>query len=239
MDLNKKVAVVTGASQGIGLAFCRVLIDRGVTVFGIARNRKRLTVAENELGQAFHAIPCDVGIAAEVAEDVDSVVSKAGRIDILVNNAGIGIFGPVETLSTDDWVRLMDTNVNGVFYCTRAVVPIMKAQNERNGFGGHIVNISSVAGLVGNPSLSGYNLTKFGMRGFSDALMKELRHDGIKVSGIYPGSVATEFLEGGSEAGGWKIQPSEIADTLIHILEMPDNNLISDVVIRPLRPPRG
>ena len=238
MDLSDKVAIVTGASQGIGLAFCRALVDRGATVFGFARNRQRLADARKELGDAFHAIPCDVGDAAQIADCVDAVASEAGRIDVLINNAGIGLFGPVESLSTDDWARLMDTNVNGVFYCTRAVVPIMKAQNEQHGFGGHIVNISSVAGLVGNPTLSGYNLTKFGLRGFSDALMKELRHDGIKVSGIYPGSVATEFVPGGTDAGGWKIRPEEIADTLIHILEMPDNNLISDVVIRPLRPPR-
>jgi NAD(P)-dependent dehydrogenase (short-subunit alcohol dehydrogenase family) len=238
MDLNNKVALVTGASQGIGLAFCRSLIDRGVVVYGLARNPDRLNDVSSELGDSFHGISCDVADVDEVAKIVNAVAGDAGRIDILVNNAGIGFFGSVDTISPDDWQRMMDTNINGVFSCTRAVVPIMKSQNEESGFGGHIVNISSVAGLIGNPNLSGYNLTKFGLRGFTDALMKEVRHDGIKVSGVYPGSVATEFVDGGTADGGWKIQPYEIAETLIHILEMPDNNLISDVVIRPLRPPR-
>ena len=237
MELNHKVAIVTGASQGIGLSFCRALIARGTVVYGLARNPAKLEAVSDSLGDSFHAIQCDVSDVEHVAQVVRSIAKDAGRIDILVNNAGIGIFGPVESIPVEDWDRLMDTNVNGVFYCTRAVVPIMKTQNEEDGFGGHIINIGSVASLVGNPSLSGYNLTKFGLRGFSDALMKELRHDGIKVSGIYPGSVATDFVDGGSE-GAWKIQPDEIADTLIHILEMPDNNLISDVVIRPMRPPR-
>ena len=238
MDLDSKVAIVTGASEGIGLAFCRALIGRGATVFGFARNRERLTDAEKELGDAFHAIPCDVGDAAQVADGVEVVMSEASRIDLLVNNAGIGLFGRVESLSTEDWARLMDTNVNGVFYCTRAAVPVMKAQNQATGFGGHIVNVSSVAGLVGNPNLSAYNLTKYGLRGFSDALMKELRHDGIRVTCLYPGTVKTAFVDNRPGGDDWKLQSENIAATLIHILELPDDNLISDVVIRPLRPPR-
>ncbi len=239
MNLKNKVAIVTGASQGIGLAFCRALIEKGVAVYGLARNPEKLDTASTALGESFHGLPCDVGDVDKVTKTIQDIVAEAGRIDILVNNAGIGFFASIESMSTQDWGRLMSTNVDGVFFCTRVVVPVMKAQNKQDGFGGHIINISSVAGLIGNPSLSGYNFTKFGLRGFSDALMKELRHDGIKVSGIYPGSVATEFIQGGAEAGEWKVQPDEIADTLIHILEMPDNNLISDVVIRPLRPPRG
>ena len=239
MKLENHVAIVTGASQGIGLAFCRALVDRGAIVFGFARNLQWLAEAKSELGNDFHAISCDVGDTAQVSDCVDAVASEAGRIDVLVNNAGIGLFGPVESLSTKDWARLMDTNVNGVFYCTRAVVPVMKTQNERNGFGGHIVNVSSVAGLVGNPNLSAYNLTKFGLRGFSDSLMKELRHDGIRVTCMYPGSVKTAFVDKRPGGDDWKLQSEDIANTLIHILELPDDNLISDVVIRPLRPPRG
>ncbi len=239
MDLSGRTGLVTGASQGIGLAFCRALIDRGATVFGFARNQERLSEATANLGDGFEGIPCDVGDPDQVARGVEAVVSEAGRIDVLVNNAGIGLFGPVDSLSTEDWGRLIDTNVNGVFYCTRAVVPVMKSQNQAEGFGGHIVNVSSVAGLVGNPNLSAYNLTKYGLRGFSDALMKELRHDGIRVTCIYPGSVATTFVDDRATGQDWKLQTRDIADTLIHVLEMPDNNLISDVVMRPLRPPRG
>jgi NAD(P)-dependent dehydrogenase (short-subunit alcohol dehydrogenase family) len=235
MDLSGKTAIVTGASQGIGLAMCRALVDRGVVVHGFARATERLAQVKGELGSAFKPVACDVGDPAQVRLAVDAVAESADAIDVLVNNAGIGLFGPIESLTTDDWLRLMDTNVNGVFYCTRAVVPVMKAQNGATGFGGHIVNVASVAGLVGNAQLSAYNLTKFGLRGFSDALMKELRHDGIKVTCLYPGSVSTRFA--GGEGKRWKIQPDELASTLIHVLEQPDSNLISEVVIRPLRPP--
>ena len=136
-----------------------------------------------------------------------------------------------------DWGVQIDTNLSGVFYCTRAVVPIMKAQNEQTGFGGHIVNIASIAGIVGNPNLSAYNATKFGLRGFSEATMKELRGFGIKVSVLCPGSTETGFgRKAGSRGAAQPMQPPDIAATVIHVLEAPDNYLISEVVMRPLRP---
>lgn len=237
MVLEDRVAIVTGASQGIGLEFSKALVNRGAAVYGLARNKERLDKVRSDLGDTFHGISCDVGAEDQVQDAITSTAEEAGRIDILINNAGIGLFGAVESLDTDDWHRLFDTNVHGVFYCTRAVVPIMRSQSSGGGFGGHIVNISSVAGLVGNPSLSAYNFTKFGLRGFSEALMKEVRHDGIRVTCVYPGSVATPFFSNRDE-DEWKLDPENIAATVIHILELPDDNLISDVVIRPLRPPR-
>ena len=143
----------------------------------------------------------------------------------------------MDELPLDEWQLQMDVNLNGLHYCTRAVVPTMKQQNAANGFGGHIVNIASVAGLVGNPSLSAYNATKFALRGYSEALMKELRTDGIKVTCVYPGSVATHFADTAGRSGSPNpMRPEDIAATVVHVLEGPDNYLISEVMMRPLRP---
>ena len=128
--------------------------------------------------------------------------------------------GPIDTLPVQDWAAQINTNLTGVFHCTRLAVPIMKAQNTRHGFGGHIVNIASIAGLVGNPNLSAYNATKFGLRGFSEALLKEVRGFGIKVTSICPGSVATDFGNRASSTGApFPMQPQDIAATLVHVLE--------------------
>lgn len=235
MDLTNKIAVVTGASSGIGLAFSKYLADRGTTVYGMARGLDRLENARNEIGDAFHALQCDVREEDQVRTAFDRLIDEAGRIDVLINNAGLGVFATVDELSTEDWDRQLETNVRGVFLCTRAAVPHMKRQNEESGFGGHIVNIASIAGRMGNPRLSAYNASKFAVRGFTESMMLELRSDGIKVSGVYPGSIQTNF----SGTGGGTTHPmtvDDIASTVMHILETDENYLISEVVMRPLRP---
>ncbi len=237
MTLENKVAVVTGASRGLGRAFADALVAKGATVFGLARSTDDLEDAQDALGDAFHPVACDVRDADDVARAFQEVEDEAGRCDVLINNAGLGRFDPVEEIGDEDWNVMMDTNVTGLFFCTRAAVPMMKAQNAEAGFGGHIVNIASVAGLLGNPSLSGYNATKFAVRGFSEAIMKELREDGIKVTCLYPGSVETHFAdEAGTSGSKNPMQPESIADTVVHVLEGPDNYLISEVMMRPLRP---
>jgi len=233
MDLHGKVAVVTGASSGLGSEFAQHLVRRGSTVYGLARRADRLKLLESQLGTKFKPVECDV--TDETA--VELAFSGLNHIDILINNAGLGRFSAIDAQTKEDWDAQIDTNLTGVYLCTRVVVPRMKAQNEQTGFGGHIVNIASVAGLVGNANLSAYNATKFGLRGFSDATMKELRGHGIKVSCVCPGSVATEFGRvAGSSGAPNPMQPEDIAATVIHILEASDNYLISEVVMRPLRP---
>ena len=233
MNLSQKVAVVTGASSGLGSAFARQLIQHGSTVYGLARRFDRLQSLQSELGAEFHPIECDVTNESAV----NDAFSGLDQLDILINNAGLGRFSPVESQTKMDWDLQIDTNLTGVYLCTRAAVPIMKAQNQRTGFGGHILHIASVAGLVGNAHLSAYNATKFGLRGFSEATMKELRGDGIKVSCICPGSVETEFASvAGSQGAPNPMQPEDIASTVIHVLQAPNNYLISEVVMRPLRP---
>ncbi|MXW14267.1 MAG: SDR family NAD(P)-dependent oxidoreductase [Rhodothermaceae bacterium] len=233
MNLRNKIAVVTGASSGLGSEFARHLVSHGSRVYGLARRLNRLKSLEAEIGSEFRPVECDVTDEASVRD----AFSGMDRVDILINNAGLGRFAPIDVQSKEDWNSQMDTNLTGVYLCTRAAVPLMKAQNQQTGFGGHIVNIASVAGLVGNANLSAYNATKFGLRGFSEATMKELRGDGIKVTSICPGSVATEFGRvAGSSGAPNPMQPEDIASTVIHVLQSPDNYLISEVVMRPLRP---
>ena len=237
MQLTDKVAVVTGASSGLGLAFSRVLVASGAQVYGLARRLSKLEAIQDELGDAFHPVACDVRKESDVNDAFATIQKEAGRLDVLINNAGLGQFGPVDELGVDDWDVQMETNLRGVFLCTRAAVPPMKAQNEASGFGGHIVNIASVAGLLGNPRIGAYNATKFGVRGFSESLMKELRGDGIKVTCVYPGSIETHFFDvAGVDMTSQPMQPEDIAATVLHVLQGPDNYLISEVVMRPLRP---
>jgi NADP-dependent 3-hydroxy acid dehydrogenase YdfG len=237
MNLMDRVAVVTGASSGIGEQFVHDLIDRGATVFGLARSLDTMQAMRDELGEAFHPVRCDVRDEESVATAFGAVLDAAGRIDVLINNAGLGKFGPVDEYSTEDWDTLMETNVRGVFYCTRKAVPTMKAQNQENGFGGHIVNIASIAGLMGNPNIGAYNASKFGVRGFSASMMKELRDDGIKVTCVYPGSIETDFFDvAGVDMTDHPMTPEAVSSTVMHVVEGPDNYLISEVVMRPLRP---
>jgi NADP-dependent 3-hydroxy acid dehydrogenase YdfG len=237
MNVKDRVAIVTGASSGIGLAFAEHLVRKGAEVYGFARGVENLEDASDTIGEAFHPVRCDVRDEDGVQSAVQDVLSDAGRIDILINNAGLGIYGRIDELSVEDWDTQMETNVRGVFLCTRAVVPQMRAQNADAGFGGHIINIASIAGLLGNPSMSAYNASKFGVRGLSEALMKELREDGIKVSCIYPGSIRTNFRPSSRSGGADNpMTPDDIASTVLHVIETDDNYLISEVVMRPLRP---
>jgi NAD(P)-dependent dehydrogenase (short-subunit alcohol dehydrogenase family) len=237
MDLTDAVAVVTGASSGLGTHFSRSLIDRGATVYGLARSEDTLEAIRDDLGDAFRPLSCDVRDEEQVADAFDTVRTDGGRIDVLLNNAGLGQFGPVDDLPLEDWDVQMDTNLRGVFLCTREAVPTMREQNEDGGFGGHIVNIASIAGLLGNPNLTAYNASKFGLRGFSESLMKEVRDDGIRVTCLYPGSIETNFFDvAGVDMTDNPLQPEDVAATVMHVLESPANHLISEVVLRPLRP---
>ena len=237
MNINDCVVVITGASSGLGRACSTELVARGAKVFGFARRTDRLATMERDLGPGFKGISCDVTEEDEVNASLQLVIDAACRVDVLVNNAGLGRFGRVDEFSSAEWDLLMKTNLRGMFLCTKAVVPTMKKQNETTGFGGHVVNIASVAGLLGNAVIGAYNVTKFGVRGFSESLMKELRDDGIKVSCVYPGSIETEFFEVAEvEISPNPMQVKDVATTVVQLIDTPDNYLISEVVMRPLRP---
>ena len=237
MDLQDKVVVVTGASSGLGRAFSQAIAEKGAQVYGLARSTDKLADVQSAIGERFHPVPCDVREEEQVKKAFGQIIDEAGRLDVLINNAGLGKYGPVDELELGEWDVQMETNLRGVFLATRAVLPQMKKQNEASGFGGYVINIASIAGLLGNPNLSAYNASKFGLRGFSEALMKEVREDGIKVSCVYPGSIDTGFSNtsgGGGSAN--PMTPEQITSTILHLLETPDNYLISEVVMRPLRP---
>lgn len=236
MDLSNRIAVVTGASRGLGRHICQSLVEAGARVFGMARSFEDLRSVRDDLGEPFVPVACDVTDLAQVHTAFERVRKEAGRCDVLVNNAGVARFAGIDDQSPEDWHLQVDTNLSGVFACTRAAVPLMKAQNDADGFVSHIVNIASIAGLVGTPSLSAYNATKFGVRGFSDAVMKELRPHGIKVSCLYPGSIDTGFAdEAGTSGNPNAMAPESVAETVLHVLGTPDGTLLSEVVMRPMK----
>lgn len=234
MQIENKTAIVTGASSGIGREFSKALVRKGASVYGLARSEDKLQALREELGNAFEPVVLDVTDHGSIEQWVSDTFGKDRRPDILINNAGLGLFGDVDKLPLEEWETMIQTNLSGVFYMTRQLVPHMKDNPEIC----HIINIASIAGKIGNPQLSGYNASKFGVRGFTQALFQELRYDGIKVTGLYPGSIATRFFDRneGSETHPNMMMPDDMAEVLINTLETPDNFLISDITMRPLNP---
>jgi NAD(P)-dependent dehydrogenase (short-subunit alcohol dehydrogenase family) len=238
MQLQDKVAIVTGGTKGIGRAIADALLREGVSVCVTARevgtigSAARQTAADNTGREIM--FPCDVRNYDHVRALVDYTVKEFGGLDILVNNAGIGIFETVEQTSPEDFRAVLETNLFGVFYCCHAAIPQMKKRG-----GGYIINISSLAGANPHPRMDAYNASKFGLNGFSEALMQEVRHDHIKVSYIMPGSVNTEF--GGdspSDEKSWQLTPQDIARVVTDLLHHDDRSLPSRVEIRPSKPPK-
>jgi NAD(P)-dependent dehydrogenase (short-subunit alcohol dehydrogenase family) len=236
MDLNNKAVVVTGGTKGIGYSIAKSLLTAGARVFICGRSKKDLSQALNELG-AFGSVEgeiTDVRSEDQVRLMLDQCERVFGGLDVLVNNAGIGIMGKtVEEMSGDEFRQTLETNLFGVFYACHHAIPMMKRRG-----GGYIINISSLAGQNPHPRMAAYNASKFGLNGFSEALMQEVRADNIKLSYICPGSVNTFF--GGdrpSEDKAWQLQPDDIAQTVIDLLEMPQRSLPSKIEIRPSSPP--
>ncbi|UOQ51032.1 SDR family oxidoreductase [Hymenobacter cellulosivorans] len=229
MDLTGKIAILTGVSKGIGRATAEALLAKGAIVAGWGR-----TAPEGLQHERFQFFECDVRDEVAVQEAYVNTRRELGaEIHVLVNNAGLGISGEVDGFSSDDWKLMFDTNVHGMFFCTKAVLPQMKQQQL-----GHIINISSIAGTTGIEKMAGYCATKFAVRGFSQSLYKEVRNDGIKVTCFYPGSTQTNFFDDipGTEANASMMQPQDIADTIIYALETPFNFHLVDIEMRPLQP---
>ena len=233
MHLTEKIAIVTGAGKGVGGAISMALIAKGATVYGLARSEDDLQAVKARCGESFVPVPMDVADQKAVFEWVANTFSQNLAPDILVNNAGAGHFAKIDELPLTQWHAMINTNVNGLFYITSQVVPFMK----RNKSICHIINIGSILGKVGRSEGSAYCLTKYGVQGFTEALFKELRSDGIKVSCVNPGSIATSFFkDSGIEPHDNMIRPTDLADLLVHLLETPDNFLINEMTMRPLNP---
>ena len=234
--LSERVCLVTGGTRGIGRAIAKMLLMEGASV-AICGQRQE-TVDEAVAGLAADATGKVKGKAAdvrnheEVAELFRFVDAEFGRLDVLVNNAGVGIFRHVRELSLDEWKHTLETNLYGALYCSREAL----FRFGTNG-GGYIVNISSMAGANAFAGGAAYNASKFGLTGFTEAMMQDVRNENVKVSYIMPGSVATEFSGRASTDGAnWKIWPEDIADIVRLLLEMPERTLVSRVEVRPARP---
>jgi 3-oxoacyl-[acyl-carrier protein] reductase len=237
-SLQGKVAIVTGGSRGIGRAIARILLEHGATVAITGVHHERLRGAEHDLAaiagarQRVLAFETDVRDSHSVRSLVDETVRRAGGLDILVNNAGIGWFGNVESQEDDDWRRVIDTNVTGVFNCCRAAIPHLRKRG-----GGWIINVSSLAGTNAFARGASYCASKAAVDVFSEALMQEVRHDGIRVTYIKPGSVDTDFM-GQNDGTSWKLHPDDVARVVFDLLHHDRRSLPSRVEIRPSQPPR-
>jgi NADP-dependent 3-hydroxy acid dehydrogenase YdfG len=247
-DLEGRAAAITGASSGIGEATALALARAGASVALAARRADRIEALakriEDEGGRAI-ALPTDVAVEDESRAFVAHAYEHLGRLDILVNNAGVMLLGPVEGADTEDWRQMVDANVYGVLYCTHAALPVMREQG-----GGHIVNVSSVAGRHANAGSAVYNLTKFGVTAFSEALRQEALHSNIRVTVIEPGFVETE-LQGHNvnpivvetmaqmlEQIGQPLQAQDIADTILYAVSRPPHVALNELLIRPTRQQR-
>jgi NAD(P)-dependent dehydrogenase (short-subunit alcohol dehydrogenase family) len=235
--LSGRVAIVTGGSRGIGFAVAQLLRRRGSSVVITGATDSVIAAArelEREPGEGtVMPVRADVRSFEQVQQLMNDTISRYGGLDLLVNNAGVGIWKRVADMSVDEWHHVLDTNLTGVFHCCHAALPHLRARG-----GGWIINISSLAGTNPFSGAAAYCATKAGLNAFSEALMQEVRHDGIRVSCVAPGSVRTGFAGPGAAEGDWKLAPEDVAEVVGDLLAHAPRSLPSRVEIRPSRPPK-
>jgi NADP-dependent 3-hydroxy acid dehydrogenase YdfG len=235
-NLAGKVAVITGASSGIGEAAARLLVAEGVRVVLVARRRERIDALAEELGEAALALTADVGNAAQVAAVFGEVQQRFGGLDLLFNNAGLGVNAPFEKSDPADWTRMIDVNLYGVLHCTQAAIPLLRGRP-----GAMICSVSSVGGRYGVANWSVYSATKFAVVGFHDALRKELGDEGIRVAVIEPGAARTEFGANVAEAMAerWAqldaMTGEDVAQALVYAFAQPARVLVEEIMLRPVK----
>ncbi|HEV7350153.1 SDR family oxidoreductase [Telluribacter sp.] len=234
-DNTTKTALVTGGSKGIGYGIAEVLIKEGIRVAITSRSQENADEAAAALNKIREGYA--LGLASDVRDldsqqkAVDTVVQQWGQLDYMVANAGIGHFAPLQELSPDQWHETIDINVTGVFNSAKAAIPALK--NTK----GYFITIASLAGTNFFAGGAAYNASKFAVVGFTQAMMLDVRNDGIKVTTIMPGSVATHFNgHEPSEKDAWKIQPEDIGQIVLDLVRMPARTLPSKVEVRPTTP---
>jgi 3-oxoacyl-[acyl-carrier protein] reductase len=237
-SLQNKVALITGGSKGIGYGVAQSMLAEGMRVAITARSQKSADAAAEKLRKSgkgeVMALEADVREGKSQQKAVDQVIAKWGAVDVLIANAGVGYFGSIETLTEEDWNEIIDTNLTGVFHSVKACLQPLKKSK------GYIITMSSLAGTNFFAGGSAYNASKFGLVGFTQAIMMDLRHSGIKVTTIMPGSVATNFSNTPlSDADSWKIQPEDLGQMVIDLLKMNPRTLPSKIEVRPTIPGKG
>jgi NAD(P)-dependent dehydrogenase (short-subunit alcohol dehydrogenase family) len=237
-SLHGKVAVVTGGSRGIGLAIARALVAEGAGVAITGRSAAHLSAARPSIEAAgpggVETFQADVRSFADVQRAIDGTAARFGGLDILINNAGTVVVADVASMTPEQWNDVIGTNLTGAFHCCHAALPHLRRRG-----GGSIVNISSLASTNPFVKHAAYCASKAGLNAFSEALMQEVRYDGIRVSYVLPGSVATSFASGDANQGAdWKIAPEEVADVVVNLLRHEPRSLPSRVELRPSKPRR-
>ena len=234
---TSRVALVTGGTRGIGAAIVRRLAADGFSVFLSGRTEESTRAALSRFAKDGLSIG---GFAADARREedqkrlVESVARAGGRLDVLVNNAGLGHFAPVDRLSPDQFREVLETNLFGPYYAIHYAAPLMKAHG-----GGFVVNIASLASVNAFAGGAAYNASKFGLLGFSEAAMLDLRHDGIRMATVLPGSVATEFGHShGNQDASWMLAPEDVAEAVADLVRVPDRAIASRINRRPSRPPK-
>jgi len=234
-NLKGKVAYITGGSKGIGLGIAASLASEGVNVAISSRNLDELTQAAESLQARFgievFCIKSDVTIFSDEENAFSQIMEKWGHLDIVIANAGVGRFASIEDMTTDQWNSTIDTNLTGVFHTTKATIPGLIDSK------GYLMTIASLAGTNFFPKAAAYNASKFGLVGFTQAVMLDLRKYGVKVTTIMPGSVATYFNNHiPSEEDNWKIQPEDLGQMVVDLLKMNPRTLPSKIEVRPSMP---
>ena len=227
MELNNKVAIVTGVSKGIGKAIVKQLLDNGTTVYGLGLNKPDYVHA------SFVFIETDIRDFKQVSHAMNQILESQKEIHILINNAGLGYFGFLEDTTLDEWHQMFETNVDSIFYTCKHILPVMKKQQY-----GHIINIASTAALEGMAQVSVYCGTKWAVKGITESLWRECRDFKIKVSCVYPGSTQTDFFRNSPniKPHEYMLLPNDVADMIIYSLKTPDNFHQVNLEVRPLQP---
>jgi 3-oxoacyl-[acyl-carrier protein] reductase len=248
LPLENRICLVTGGTRGIGRAIAEMLLSEGAVVVVCGRWPDSVTRAVAEMEACWpgkvKGKAADVSVHEDVHALFEFVDRETGGLDVLVNNAGVGIFAKVSRITLEEWDKMIQTNLTGVFHCSREALSRFADRGA-----GYIVNISSLAGKHAFAGGAAYNASKFGLNGFSEALLVDTRYDNVRVSTVMPGSVATEFGASVSEldkeetgrnrAEDWKVQPEDVAEVVRMLLQMPERTMVSQVEIRPAKPNRN
>ncbi len=232
-SLKGKVAYITGGSKGIGFGIAKKLVDAGMKVAISGRTLKTVKKAAEylEINENVLALASDVTKIEDEQTAISTIIEKWGKVDVVLANAGVGHFAPIDQMSSDDWNAMINTNLNGVFHTLKASVEALKKSK------GYYITLASLAGANFFANGAGYNATKFGVVGFTQAAMLDLRQYDVKVSTIMPGSVSTEFAGNSpSDKDAWKIQPEDIGELVLDLLKMHPRTLPSKIEVRPTRP---